>query len=190
MIEVDSHHEVAPARGEVQCPGCMEHIARAEAILADLNNAERELRDARRKITRLENDRPAQSKPKKNDDQTLRKHKDYPAAKEVFDFWKAQVSPRAREFSGKRLQNVIARLEAGYTVKQLKLSVYGAARHPTTLYGTTYNDLELIARDPAKTDDFIARGARALQEDKALGLGPAESRKDHDERRELTRNAG
>lgn len=63
---------------------------------------------------------------------------------EVYNYWKQEISPRSREFSGKRLEAVIARLEANWTVDELKLAVDGAKKRP--LKGKT-TDLATICRD-------------------------------------------
>lgn len=45
-------------------------------------------------------------------------HKLRPLAVECFEYWRERLSPRAREFNGKRFDAVVARLNAGRTVEE------------------------------------------------------------------------
>lgn len=83
----------------------------------------------------------------------------------VFDYWKATLSPGAREFKGKRLDAVIARLKAGYRVEDLFKAIDGCARRPyVTNEGRRAEgrpderraDLELICRSPEHVDRFMS----------------------------------
>jgi hypothetical protein len=158
----DVDHENHAHRGEFDCAVCIEHIRRFEAALEDLQNAERRIRILERQLAKARNDLAKQTE----EDPRIEE------AREVFEFWREHCHPKAREFSGARRQNVIDRLNAGYTVKQLKLAVYGAARKPNrSPQGEAFDELELICRSPHKTDSFIKRGWAALQEERERNAG-------------------
>jgi len=79
---------------------------------------------------------------------------EYDQAIEVAEFWRENLSPRARELNGPRLEKVIARLRAGYTVEELKHSLWGYRCRPNLKEGRRvreggkrYVDLELLMRD-------------------------------------------
>ncbi len=64
----------------------------------------------------------------------------------------------ASSFSGKRKENVIARLNAGYTVDDIKEAILGAKIDAFVApNGERKDDLELICRHPEKLDSFRAR---------------------------------
>ena len=79
-------------------------IAKHEA----LQDAERELRGKRSQIRRLrgETEQQREFSPQRD------------SAMEVFNYWRSRVAPDAREFSGKRFDAVVARLNAGYSVER------------------------------------------------------------------------
>lgn len=86
-------------------------------------------------------------------------------ARKVFDHWREQCSPRAREFKDARLLAVLARLRAGYSVDELCKAIDGAAakpyvvnakRVPTGRKSERYVELELICRNEANVQKFIA----------------------------------
>lgn len=181
---IGEDHRKALGTADFQCPACADHLRRCAALLEERDDAEREIRRLRKRVKALEDDKPSRSRPKKKDDETLRAHAMFGEAQEVWAFWRQHCHPKAREFSGKRLRAVIDRLEGGYTTRELKLAVYGAARHPNVMDDVVYNELELICRDPSKTDNFMGRGRLALAQDRERGLGPAEGPADHAQRRE------
>lgn len=83
------------------------------------------------------------------------------AAAEVFWHWRAVMGKDGRTaFDAKRRRAVKARLADGYTVDQLKRAVDGCAKTPHNMgqndRGERYDDLELICRDAAHVDRFIA----------------------------------
>jgi hypothetical protein len=76
-------------------------------------------------------------------------------ALEIFEHWKKVFSKRGDViFSEKRKGKVLARLNQGYTIDQIKQAIDNCAKsefHVTN----HYTDLELICRDPEHMDKFI-----------------------------------
>ena len=82
-------------------------------------------------------------------------------ARAVFDHWCAVMQKGGKtSFDAKRRSKVQARLKDGYTAEQLKRAIDGCALTPHNMgandRGEKYNDLELICRDAAHVDRFIA----------------------------------
>jgi hypothetical protein len=95
-------------------------------------------------------------------------------AREVFDYWKATVAPKARVFKSKRRDNVLARLREGATVDELKEAVDGMAarpyvngngRSPVGKPDQRYDDLEVVCRDEQHVTRFrrIAEAEAVVQ---------------------------
>lgn len=132
----------------MSCPFCDDTNAQLEKLTLEVSDYERDLKGKRATIRRLEAELA----------QSRAQHKRKPEADEVFAYWKETVAPKAREFSGDRLKNVLARLDAGYDVETLKRAVDGARVGAfRSEKGVTFNDLELICRSASKVDSFIAR---------------------------------
>lgn len=143
------------------CQRCEAHHRRAEAIRVDLENAETELRVARRRETALRNE--------------LRKHlEDDPAnaaVKEVLAEWKIVCNhQRAKTpLDGARAKAVRRMLKAGYTADQLKKAILGCGRFPyvgpqgrvsSGDTKTRHDDLTLILRDESTVERFIGYADR------------------------------
>jgi len=101
----------------------------------NLRDLELQLRKARATISKLHKDQSEQQRasPWYND------------AHAVFDYWKSQLAPKAREFNGERFSRVCDRLEGGHTVEELKRAIDGAKANPRPGGGTT--DLLSICRN-------------------------------------------
>jgi hypothetical protein len=149
---------------EVRCPDCGFPVAEAnERIMLlekeletkedNLRDLEIALRAERSKVSRLRGERDKQ----KSSEPLL------PQAEEVFIYWQEKLAPQAREFSGKRFDNVIARLKHGATVEELKEAIDGCAKLPyvdnngrkaTGRPSERQADLELICRTEAHVTRF------------------------------------
>lgn len=143
------------------CQRCDAERRRADAILADLENAETELRVGRRREQALRTE--------------LRKHLEEDAGasdvKEILAEWKIVCGhPKAKTpMDGARAKAVRRMLKAGYSVEQLKKAVMGCGRFPYV--GATgrlptgdrtnrHDDLTLILRDESTVERFIAYADR------------------------------
>lgn len=132
------------------CPNCRNLADNYERELArigeDLHNAELSLRGLRSAKTKLENQLDGRAD----------EHRRLPEAKEVYEYWRAEIAPRAKEFGGKRRKAVLARLDGGRTVDELKLAVDGAKIDATTgSNGVRHDDLEFICREDQHVLRFI-----------------------------------
>jgi len=97
-------------------------------------------------------------------------------AREVFDEW-CRVMKKSNKavLSPERKKAVIARLEQGFSVEDLKQAVYGCRITPHNMgvndRGMLYNDLELICRNAANVerfrDTFLRRREEKRMEDSA-----------------------
>lgn len=78
---------------------------------------------------------------------------------QVFEFWQ-QTMKTKRKLSPKRKKRIINALK-NYSVEQLKQAIIGCTKSPHHMgqndNGTIYDDIELICREPEKTDFFIAK---------------------------------
>jgi hypothetical protein len=120
---------------------------------------ERDLRGKRSRISALERDRKTK----------LQTSKRFQEAMVVLRHWKDVCAPKAREIdSPERVEAVIARLNGGHTVEELKLSASGYARRPyvtregRSATGTAsqwFADAELIYRNPENVRKGIAWAA-------------------------------
>lgn len=81
-------------------------------------------------------------------------------ARSVFDFWKLEMGHPRAGFDGKREKAVTARLKAGYSVDDLQDAVKGCKLSPYHMgeneRQTVWDDIELICRDAAHVEKFIA----------------------------------
>lgn len=82
----------------------------------------------------------------------------------VFSYWQQIMDKPRAQLDVKRKRNITARLKDGYTVEQLCKAVDGCRADPFSMgrndRSTPYNDIELICRDGARVDRFIAMEAR------------------------------
>lgn len=128
-----------------ECPNCRMLAAmyeeRLNAMGIDLAEAERDLKGKRLRIRNLEAELAEKQ----------RTHSRLPDATEVFEFWKAEISPKARAFKGDRRKAVLARLDEGRTVEELKQAILGC-KHGSRQDegGMRYDELELICRSDEK----------------------------------------
>ena len=120
---------------------------------------------------------------KRDQDEQRRSHPKYADAMRVLGHWQAHVYPQAKELSGKRLDNVLARL-AHYSVEQCCRACDGYALKPYVVSGrrthqgprdSWYADAELIFREAKKVDEGIriAEQADHLRQAMTSGNGKA-----------------
>jgi hypothetical protein len=144
------------------CPSCGEYLPHVQSLIDQLaskdeaiDHLEAELRSKRSQLSRARNKRLSDTA---YDPQM-------PEARECFDYWRERLAPAAREFTGKRLDNVLARLHAGTDVERIKRGIDGCARKPyvtdsgreaTGLPTQRFADLELICRSESHLDRFVA----------------------------------
>jgi hypothetical protein len=121
-------------------------LEQKEAALRDL---ERDLRNRRAQISRLQRERAAAAEASPL----------YSYAREAFDYWREHLMPKARELSGTRLAAVMARLSAAEDPEQglatIKQAIDGVAKLPyvtnkgrsaTGRASERQTELELICR--------------------------------------------
>ena len=125
------------------------HIARLEG---DLDNAERELRKARRKIKTLEED-------KERDRQLYALRS---TVELIFDEWRVVRRHPNSKLGGKRFDAVRDRVEEGYERAHFAMAVHGAnAQHFVKDIGggksEHYDDIELICRTETNLERFANR---------------------------------
>lgn len=93
---------------------------------------------------------------------------------EVFAYWQTVMGKPKAKLTGDRERRVKARIREGYTVDDLKAAVDGCKASDFHMgrdaksEGKVFDDLELICRDGAHVERFIASGR-----DSARGLRPA-----------------
>jgi hypothetical protein len=162
------------------CQRCDAEHRRAEAIRVDLENAETELRIARRRETALRTE--------------LRKHLEEDAGaaeiKEILAEWKIICGhQRAKTpLDGARAKAVRRMLKVGYTADQLKKAIHGCGRFPyvgphgRVTDGTQkdrHDDLTLILRDESTVDRFIGYADRPVEagRDNVVSIQSAGSRR-------------
>lgn len=145
--------------------GCLNERATAllDQVKGDLKRAEQDLVGKRRQIDRLKAERW----------EKLKASKRYPQAMEVLRHWQEVCAPNAKEIdSADRLGAVLARLNGGHTVEQLKLCATGYGMFPfVTDKGRAsqgsqsqwHADAELIYRTPKHVQTGIALAARAAE---------------------------
>lgn len=96
----------------------------------------------------------------------------------VFEYWQEVMGHPKAKLDDKRKRRVSARLKDGYTVDELKQATDGCKKSPHNMgendTGTVYDDLELICRDAAHVDRFIA-----MAEGRGLKDGKQEPRPPH-----------
>lgn len=176
------------------CPACGTYMAEYGEVLKRnrlLEDAQVDLQNSltakRAEVTRLKRDRNENL-----NDPYMR------YAEQVYEHWRQKLAPKAREFTGKRLQAVLARLKAVELedvedrVKELLLAVDGCAEKPyVTERGRSRTgkpderqaELELICRSDGHVMRFIGylptdheRDARAAQVEREVRKQMAERR--------------
>lgn len=147
-------------RGLIACEDCGALNEMATRLLdqarEQVSLLERDLRGKRSRISQLERDRKTK----------LQTSKRYQEALEVLRHWKKTCAPKAREIdSPERLEAVIARLNGGHTVDELKECASGYAKRPYVTQGGRsatgtasqwFADAELIYRNPENVRKGIA----------------------------------
>lgn len=87
-----------------------------------------------------------------------------PPATRVFERWKETFNHSKSVFDSKRLKAVNARLRDGYSVDDLFAAIEGCARSPHHMGQNqrheVYDDIELICRDSAHVESFIAKAGK------------------------------
>jgi hypothetical protein len=132
------------------CPNCRNLADNYERELArlgqHLHEAELSMRGLRSAKTKLQNEIDGKAD----------EHRRLPEAKEVYEYWRAEIAPLAKEFNGKRRKAVLARLDGGRSVDELKQAVDGAKIDATTgPNGVRHDDLEFICREDQHVLRFI-----------------------------------
>jgi hypothetical protein len=136
----------------VPCPNCEKTLGRFKALLVDFENAEVELRAKRRRITELEG---KLADKQKHDPRAQQ-------AQEVFEYWRDRLHPKAYRLEGKRLKNVLDRLNDGWPVDELKRAVDGAVFDAYVgANGVRHDDLEFICRDESNLRKFLQKADAA-----------------------------
>ena len=137
------------------CPSCGEVLPILAQKEEALRLVEKALRIERAKVTRLQKDRDKQDA----------MHPLAEEARAVFNYWRVQLSPGSREFTGQRFEKVVARLNAGATVDDLKQAVDGCKLRPyVTNKGRTatgeahekHIGLHLICKDEDNVQRFMS----------------------------------
>jgi hypothetical protein len=141
-----------------------EIVERQKEIIGDL---EGDLRAKRRRIKELRRENAA----------AVLAHPRYDEAMAVLAYWKAEVYPNARELGGKRLENVIDRLDGTNSVARLCRAIDGYKLKPYVVNGKRTHegspddwqaDAELIFRDAKHVDAGLRIAEHADQLRRAL----------------------
>lgn len=78
----------------------------------------------------------------------------------IFEAWQYAMGNQQSKLTANRKKVIKARLNDGYTVKQLMMAIKGCAKSPFHMgvndQGTKYNDLTLICRNGEKVENFIS----------------------------------
>lgn len=145
------------------CPSCGEILPALERADQQLEVKDDVIADQRRRIGALQS---VISQMKGEADAEPVHDPLYHDAREVFEYWKQQLSPRAREFTDERFTKVIARLRAGHSVEYLKRAIDGCALKPyvvdpgrrsaTGLPSERQAKLELICKSESKLEAFVS----------------------------------
>lgn len=81
-------------------------------------------------------------------------------ARELFEHWRTACGHPRAKLTDDRRRKIRARLREGYTVEQIRQAIDGAAaRAFVNEQGVKFDDIELICRNGAKVEQFIARAA-------------------------------
>lgn len=112
----------------------------------------------------------------------------------IFEHWQVRMgTPRAR-LDQKRRQKIRQRLLDGYTVQDLTDAIEGCALSPFNMgqndRSTVYNDIELICRDAAHVDRFMAINTKLTIEKKRAAMREAERVKYEERKRQELREGG
>lgn len=99
-------------------------------------------------------------------------------ARRVFDFWKSHLDHPNSRFDNKRERAITARLKEGYTVEELEAAVRGCKLTPHNMgqneRNQVFDDVELICRDAAHVDRFIANSKKNGNGFQSRGIGGPE----------------
>ena len=112
----------------------------------------------------------------------------------VFEHWQVRMGvPRAR-LDQKRRQKIRQRLLDGYTMQDLIDAIEGCAQSPFNMGAndrtTVYNDIELICRDAAHVDRFIAIHTKTTIEKKRAAIREKERLEYEERKRKELNEAG
>lgn len=124
------------------CPECGAVLPELKALREEVQVKEENLRDLERAL-RAERRKVSSLRAQQRRQQSA--HPFYAQAVEVFDYWRAKLAPKAREFTGERFQAVVERLEATWTVEDLKQAVDGGVTRQRR--GGSPIDLHSICRN-------------------------------------------
>lgn len=146
---VDTH------TGELSSGSDSALMARIEELEHDLANVERELRQRRAQITRLQRDKERERQAFEQRDVVER----------LFAFWQKRCKHPKSRLTPERFDAARACLEHGYDEEQMRLAILGAAFQPFTKprkNGTVerFDDLELIFRNGSNLERFACRAPR------------------------------
>ncbi len=90
----------------------------------------------------------------------------------VFDYWRSRMDKSRAQLDDKRRRAIAGRLRDGYTVEQVKQAIDGCALSPwhqgQNDRKRPFNDIELICRNGAKLDGFIALAQQAAASEQEL----------------------
>lgn len=85
------------------------------------------------------------------------------AVEELFAYWQERCKRERMSLTDQRRDKLVARLNEGRTVEEIKLAIDGAASDAHTKdNGKRFDDIELICRNGTKFEDFRERGERAV----------------------------
>lgn len=119
----------------VSCPNCERNQRMAKGAMIDAENLEVDLRAARRRIKDLE----------KRLDTERKADPQFEAAREVFEYWTTtQKNPERCLFTADRQRKLIARLNEGHTIDELKEAIDGAAVGAFEKDGVRYDSISTI----------------------------------------------
>lgn len=82
------------------------------------------------------------------------------AVRDLFEHWQTVCGHPRSKLTADRRRKIRARLREGYTVEQIRQAIDGAANRAfVNADGLKFDDIELICRNGAKVELFIARAA-------------------------------
>ncbi len=103
----------------------------------------------------------------------------------VFDHWRKVMGHLKAKLDDKREKLIEARMKAGYSADDLKAAIDGCSKTPFNMghneQGTRYDGLELILRDGAHVDRFIATNSNPPRPMGKQGMIEANNRRAGDE---------
>jgi hypothetical protein len=144
----------------IACSACGLIDERANTLFTEqamaIDLLEKDLRGKRSQISRLTGEQ----------ERELRGSVHYSGALEVLRHWQAVLEPKAREVDSiTRIKQVIARMNGGFSVEELKRCIDGYAKRPYNVKGRRrshgkptqrYVDVSLIFRDAKHTQEGMA----------------------------------